>query len=130
MGKENEMSSSPKSPIKVEASSQRIFSMDPDGPPRPEFTNAVEFSGMGMDVYMDVGVYSIESANNAASEVAKNPEGGQPTVEVYVAHRFGMSMQTAVLMHQRLTQFIQATQAALQAQAAQNAQNAPKASQE
>lgn len=115
------MSDNPKSRIKMQAYSRRSFVKNPGDAPLPEYVNAVEFSSTGMDVFMDVGVYSVEAANNAAIEFTKNPEE-QPVVDVFVAHRFGMSMQTAMLMHQRLSLLIQSASSALRTEQAKGAE--------
>jgi hypothetical protein len=73
---------------------------------------------MGMDVFMDAGVVSPESVTAA---LANAPAEGIPTVDLHVTVRFGMSLQTAMMMHQRLTDLLSHAQqqAAAMAQAGQ-----------
>ena len=58
---------------------------------------------MGMDIFMDVGTVSPESVN-AAMQASKT--SGIPTVEFNVHHRFALTLQTAMLINQRLTELI------------------------
>ena len=70
------------------------------------FINAAEFSAAGMDVFMDVGVVPVESVSAAMKAAQENPEV-PPEIDFYICHRFGMSFQSATLIHQRLTQLLQ-----------------------
>lgn len=100
-------------PHQMQAASQRTFTREDKDGPAPVFVNNVEFSGVGMDVFMDAGTVTPEALNEAFQ--AKSGKG-QPTVRFNVNFRCGMSLQTAVVMHQRLTAFIQASAAQLNAQ--------------
>jgi hypothetical protein len=62
---------------------------------------------MGMDIFMDVGAAQPESIQAAVLAI-QNPDQGPALVNVNVQFRFGMTLQTAVQMHQRLTQMLQA----------------------
>ena len=92
----------------IQATAQRAFSRTTEDGPPPLFVNNVEFSGVGMDVYMDVGTVSPESIRDAW---ASKPGAQQPTVRFNVDFRFGMSIQTVALMLQRLTALVQASTA-------------------
>jgi hypothetical protein len=72
----------------------------------PVFINSAEFSGMGMDVFMDVGIVPVESISVATKTYQENPDK-PPSVDFHVSFRFGMSVQSAILIHQRLSQFLQ-----------------------
>jgi hypothetical protein len=98
-------------PQHLNALAKRVFSRSNEDGPEPVYTNAVEFASMGMDVFMDVGVVSPESV--AAALAIKS--GNQPTVNVLVNFRFGMSLQTAVLMQRKLTEMLQGAQAQMAA---------------
>jgi hypothetical protein len=114
------MSSTIKTPKseQVQAASRRVFSPTSDGPPYPSYTNAVEFVSVGMDVFMDVGTAHPESIQ-AAINASQDPGRKEPTVvDVNVQYRFGMTLQTAVQMQQRLEQILKATQDQLKAAAA------------
>jgi hypothetical protein len=89
----------------LQAQSQRVFSRDSNEPPRPEYVNNVDFISMGMDVFMDAGNVSPESLNDAFDV---KHGGGSPSVKFNVDFRFGMSLQTASTMHQRLTALLKA----------------------
>ena len=77
---------------------------------RPEepisFINAVEFSGNGMELFMDLGVITPESAVAAAQLFKANPNVPAP-VDFHVSSRFALSIQGAMLIHQRLTLLLQ-----------------------
>ena len=92
----------------LQAQSHRVFSRDSNEPPRPQYVNNVDFISMGMDVFMDAGNVSPESLNDAFDV---KHGGGSPSVKFNVDFRFGMSLQTAALMQQRLTALLQATAA-------------------
>jgi hypothetical protein len=93
------------------AATRRVFSRSDNDPPIPTYVNAIEFTGLGMDVVMDVGIVSPESIIKARDRAAKEPESTAPAVvDLQVFFRFGMSLQTAVLAHQRLSQMLQMTQ--------------------
>jgi len=72
----------------------------------PVFVNSVEFSSMGMDVFMDLGVVPVESFNAALKLFREDPSKPAP-VDFHVSFRFGMSVQSAMMMYQRLVQLIQ-----------------------
>jgi len=61
---------------------------------------------MGMDVFMDVGVVPAESLGAAVKFSNENP-GVPAPVDFHVSFRFGMSVQSAIMIHQRLSQLIQ-----------------------
>jgi hypothetical protein len=86
------------------------------------FINATEFTGVGMDVFMDVGVITAESAAAAAAIYKEHPEAPAPA-DFQVSFRFGMTIQAAVIMHQRLTQLLQVTQTQQSQQLAALAEN-------
>jgi hypothetical protein len=77
---------------------------------RPEdprfFVNAAEFSGNGMDIFMDLGVITPESAAEAAKLYKEHP-GAPVPVDFAVSFRFGLTVQTAILLHQRLALLLQ-----------------------
>lgn len=87
----------------ITAISRKVF---PQGSPiPPAYTNAVEFTGMGMDVIMDIGIVSPEAVQQSLEKAPK--KSGMPTVDFVVNARFGMSIQTAAIMHHRLGEFLQ-----------------------
>lgn len=90
--------------IQMQAAAQRVFTRTTDDGPAPLFVNNIEFAGVGMDVHMDVGTVSPESIRDAWADKS----GQHPTVRFNVDFRFGMSIQTAALMLQRLTELVQA----------------------
>jgi len=104
----------------LQAGSKKVFSRGNDEPLYPTYTNAVEFAGLGMDVFMDVGAVAPESVQGALDATRKPGSEGRPTVNVSVLYRFAMTIQTAMVMHQRLTQLIDDTGKA-QAEAAAKA---------
>lgn len=106
----------------VQAESRKVFSRGDDDPPYPTYTNSVEFTAMGIDVFMDVGIAQPESIQ-AALQASQNPSQGAPIVNVNVLFRFGMTLQTAAQMHQRLTELLQATQEQIRISTAQTKQN-------
>lgn len=61
---------------------------------------------MGMDVFMDVGIVSVETVSAAMQQQKDHPEESLQ-VDFSVSHRFGMSLASAMMIHQRLTQFIE-----------------------
>lgn len=89
----------------VQALSHKVFSRGGDDPPSPKYVNNVEFIASGMDVFMDAGTVSPESVKDA---IEMKSTGKNPTVNFIVDFRFGMSLQTAVLLHQRLTDLLKA----------------------
>ncbi len=94
----------PALPGQMHVTSRKIFL--PSGEEPPIFINSAEFVGMGMDVFMDVGVVPVESIAAATKTYQANPE--RPAlVDFHVSFRFGMSIQTALMIHQRLTHLIQ-----------------------
>jgi hypothetical protein len=95
---------------------RRVFSRSEDHPPYPVYTNAIEFSGLGMDMFMDVGVVDPEAVSAAIQD---KPENGVPTVNVLVNFRFGMSLHTAAAMHQKLGELLKQSSAKLQEAARQ-----------
>jgi len=98
----------------LQAASKRVFSRDSNDAPYPVYTNAVEFTGMGIDIFMDVGTVSPESLQSALI-ASKSSSEVPPTVNFGVVYRFGMSLQTAIQLHQRLSEMIAATTSQLQA---------------
>jgi hypothetical protein len=90
----------------VQAASHKVFSRTNEDGPAPLFVNNIEFAGVGMDVYMDVGTVSPESIRDAWTGKST---GQQPTVKFNADFRFGMSLQTAALMLQRLVTLMQAS---------------------
>jgi hypothetical protein len=93
----------------LQAASKKVFSHAPDDPPFPTYTNLVEFTGLGVDVFMDVGIVSPESVQSAMDDKRQPP--AVRTVNMNVLHRFGMTINTAILMYQKLGQLIDATKA-------------------
>jgi hypothetical protein len=61
---------------------------------------------------MDVGSVTPESVVAAVQTKQQSPEA-TPTVSLNVLYRFGMTLQTAQQMHQKLSQLIAAAQAQL-----------------
>lgn len=92
----------------VAARAQRVFSRGNEEPPQPVYINAVEFSAMGMDVFMDVGVVTPEAINAVLQQ--KSAADVIPTVNFLVNFRFGMSLQATMMMHQRLTELLRQSQ--------------------
>lgn len=89
-------------PEQMRVNSRKVF-----GPEKETvFINSAEFSGIGMEIFMDVGIVPVESMNQAIKSHNEDPKN-IPSVDFHVSHRFGMSIQSAVLIHQRLTQLIQ-----------------------
>lgn len=88
----------------TQAVSKRVFVHNSGAPPQPLYANAVEFSSMGVDVFMDVGIVSPE-----ALQTAFQSKSAVRTVDFEVLYRFGMSLQTAIQLHQRLSQLIEGT---------------------
>lgn len=78
------------------------------------FINSAEFAASGMDVFMDVGVVPVESVHAAAVQYKADPSKPAP-VEFHVSYRFGMSLQSAIMIHQRLTLLIQQSAMNIQA---------------
>lgn len=111
--KELTMSSTTKTE-QIQAASRKVFYRKNDDPPYPTYANAIEFTTMGMDIFMDVGAAHPESIQEAI-RATQNPQDGPPHVDVSVQFRFGMTLQTAIQMHQRLTQMLQATQEQIKA---------------
>lgn len=70
------------------------------------FVNAAEFSAAGMDIYMDLGVVPVDAIGAAMKAHQENPEV-PPEMDFHVSHRFAMSIQGAILIHQRLTHLLQ-----------------------
>jgi hypothetical protein len=100
--------------------SQKILSPTADGTPRV-FINSAEFSGAGMDVFMDVGVVPIESMGAAAEQFKRDPSA-PAKIEFHISFRFGMSLQSAAMIHQRLTQFLQRASLMAEQQISQHSQ--------
>lgn len=86
------------------ALSKKTFSRGHDEPSYPLYTNAIEFASMGVDVFMDVGTVAPEAVQAALQRQQQNP--GVQLLDFNVVYRFGMSLQTALQMHQRLTEII------------------------
>jgi hypothetical protein len=95
----------PVPPGAVAAASKRVFARAAGDAPSPLFINAIELTSVGMDVFVDVGVVPPESL----LAFQKNPpqEGDIPFVDMFVTARYGMSVQTAIMLHQRLTVMLQ-----------------------
>ena len=93
----------------IQAASRKIFPDGHNGPLYPTYTNAVEFTAMGMDIFMDVGTVAPEAIQEALAK--QTPETETPLVNLNVLYRFGMSVQTAIQLHEKLTELIQATHA-------------------
>jgi hypothetical protein len=113
----------PALPSQMSVASRKVLMRTSEEP--PVFINAAEFAAMGMDVFMDVGVTPVESVN-AAIQLYKDHPNEPPPVDFHVSFRFGMSIQTAMLIHQRLTQLLQQSvvqTAALLEQAKLSAEN-------
>jgi hypothetical protein len=98
-------------PGQMPVSSRKIFMRTSEEP--PVFINSAEFASAGMDVFMDVGVVPVESIVAAAKVYREHPDKPAP-IEFHVSFRFGMSLQAAILIHQRLTQILQQGAAAQQ----------------
>jgi hypothetical protein len=77
---------------------RKIFSNPEGSPPFPVFVNAVDFVGIGPDVMLDLGVVTPESVNEASAKSVT-----PPVIDLHVIARFGMSLPTALILHQRLT---------------------------
>jgi hypothetical protein len=92
----------PKGQMRV--NSKKVFLSSSEGP--PIFINAAEFAANGIEVYMDVGVVSVESVNRASQAFQMDPTV-IPDIDLQVSHRFAFSMQAAALIHQRLTAMLQ-----------------------
>ena len=90
----------------LQAAAKKVFSPASDDAPSPEFVNHVEFSAVGMDLFMDVGTVSPESIRDAMLSGDK-----PPSVRFNVSSRFGMSLQTAAVMLQGLATLVQAAAA-------------------
>jgi len=90
----------------LNAKTKRKFDRHDGVPPLPIFINAAEIAQVGADVYFDGGVVSPE----AVMEAQATAEGGQVTVEVQVVFRVAMSIATASVLHQRLTQLLKNAQ--------------------
>jgi len=103
-------------PGQMPVTSRKVFMRSGEEP--PIFINSAEFAGMGMDVFMDVGVVPVESVTAAAKIYQENP--AKPgLIDFHVSYRFGMSIQAAMMIHQRLSQFIQSAAAQMQTMAEQ-----------
>jgi len=100
------MSDSPQNPPlppqgQVAAISKRRFSRTEGDPPEVSYVNAVEFTALGMDIFMDVGIVSPETINKAREQ--EQLYSAPLIVDFQVNARFGMTLQTAIMIHQRLT---------------------------
>jgi hypothetical protein len=95
----------------LQAVSQKAFSRNSDEAPSPNYVNNVEFAASGMDVFMDTGTVSPEAIRDAL-EIMKSSDK-TPAVKFIVDFRFGMSIQTAIVMHQRLSALLQAHSSAV-----------------
>ncbi len=108
----------------VQALSRRVFERTSSEAPPPTYINNVEFIGAGMDIFMDAGIVSPESVKET---LETDPGDGLRIVKFNVDFRFGMSLQTAMVMHQRLSDLIQQATAQLAAADAQTRhQEVPK----
>jgi hypothetical protein len=88
----------------LQAMPQRVFSRGNDDPPYPVYVNGVEFAGMGLDMFMDVGVVSPEAVGSAIQ--TESAKGEIPVVPFLVNFRFVMSFQTAIAMQVKLTELL------------------------
>ena len=95
-------------PGPMQALVKKVFAREENRPPYPTYANAIDFTVVGMDVFMDVGAVEPESVQAAVLE-QQSPEHGTPSVNLNVLFRFGMTIQTALLMHQKLSEMIKAT---------------------
>ncbi len=79
---------------------------------------------MGMEVFMDVGAVTPESIQSALA--TRSSGDAPPSVNVSVLYRFAMTIQTAMQIHQQLTQMIEATKSQIEgaAKTAQTKQGA------
>lgn len=111
------MADAPKNPIptpppgQMPVISRKVFMRSSEEP--PIFINSAEFTGMGMDVFMDLGVVPAESVNEAIKLYKEDPSKPVP-VDFHISFRFGMSIQSAIVIHQRLSMLLQ--QSAIRAQ--------------
>jgi hypothetical protein len=96
--------------VQIQAASHKAFSRESDEAPCPHYVNNVEFTASGMDVFMDAGTVAPEAIRDAMEGKAGDP----PSVKFNVDFRFGMSLQTALLLHQRLGALLQASARQLQ----------------
>lgn len=103
-------------PGQVPVISRKVLMRSSEEP--PVFINSAEFTMMGMDVFMDVGVVPAESLA-AALKIFQESPGKPAPVDFHVSFRFGMSIQSAVMIHQRLSQLIQQSVAQMQVMAKQ-----------
>lgn len=99
------VSQGPLQAVQIQAVSHKAFSRENDEAPRPLYVNNVEFTVSGMDVFMDAGTVAPEAIRDAM----EGKSGDPPSVKFNVDFRFGMSLQTALLMHQRLGALLQAS---------------------
>ena len=70
---------------------------------------------MAMDVFMDVCLVAPESVQAAMEATQKADPAVQAVVNVNVLCRVGMTIQTAIEMHTRLTDLIKATKSQIDA---------------
>jgi hypothetical protein len=89
------------------AGSQRVFSGGL--PPNPIYTNNVEFGALGMDIFMDVGIVSPEALRAAIQRRDQEKSPTPPITDFLVNYRFGMTLQSAAMMLQRLSALLTAT---------------------
>jgi hypothetical protein len=102
----SEITSLPPASGQMRAAAKRIFSRREGDPPIPEYVNNLEFTSMGMDIFMDAGVVPPESIVKAMAQKSTEEET-MAHVDFFIKFRFGMSIQTAMQMHQKLTQMLQ-----------------------
>lgn len=76
---------------------RKLFNKPDDAPPFPMFINAVDVVGLGADIMLDLGNVSVEAVN-----IANASGSTPPVVDMFVLARFGMSLVTAKMLHQRL----------------------------
>lgn len=100
-------------PGPLNATSRKVFSREGVGPSSPIYINNVEFSGMGMDIFMDVGTVDPESVQ-AAVQASTTTPSEPPVVDFNIRNRFAMTLQTVVQMHAKLTDLVNAHKASIE----------------
>jgi hypothetical protein len=93
---------------KINAIQRKVFSRKDGDPLTPQFTNAINFSVLMNDVFMDVGCITPEAVGTATEDrsAAGQPDDAPTPVNVIVEHRFAMSLTTVMGMHQQLSLLI------------------------
>jgi hypothetical protein len=106
----SEKTNNPNQGQALQAISKKVFSAGPNEAPYPIFVNDIEFNITAVDVFMDVGLVSPESVQTAL-KAANQMETAE--VNFNVNSRFVMSLQTAVQMHSKLSQMLDAAKVQL-----------------